>query len=658
MSKLKNLASVDPITDPQDSDYVIIERNSNIKKVTVKSLSENSSSDMSAAITEAKEAAESANAAATSAKEAQSDLESDITGLLAANGSYAYYAAGRIAEASSPTFTKEYGTKEGLAATLSHLKIGTVKDGVIQHTCAPGRLTLATNGDDIAIDGTDGDVVLFTDTTIDKLRARGTIGSDTCNMIGLGLVPHLAGSMSSVRMKPFFLSADYTVNAKLDGDTRSQAHCIYNESVAGTYSAPAAYFKQTYKASGNGYPNSNISSINSSVQARNKNADAASNSPYQGLHFAWEELWWQAMYLELGSLDISAAANFGYGCTNTAAAASNWADSGISGISGMKMITSAGAESYAGLWGSSLQIGTSGTAVANLVALSGGNGYTFLPELIHLRILDNITKNGLASYVGNSSAVFTGLGTAVVTDGSVNLSTGSGMTANTMYCQVRDVPNCQGLADGVMTAVINIYVMLECSDDVYLAGGTTSMKDGKVIFKLSLPVYRGLAFLKGMFTQMEGLYYQMTNPSGTVLSTLYAVADPADVRVITSSTGYADGNEDTGILKGLTKYDTVTAGGGWLKDSDYGISLFARKTLGGGQHTYECGYIWNDKSWGAPHATDGNLTQGYSCVNASVVGCNAFNGYAGRTLSANRSAGNGDGPFAGAFAGFVQPKES
>lgn len=656
--KVQNLATVTSVTDVQDSDTIIMERNGNIRRMTVKTLVEKSSSDNSAAITAANEAATAANAAATAAKEAQSSLQSDVTGLLAANGSYAYYAAARVAGAASAVPTKEYGTREGLLATLAHLKVGTVKDGVLQHECAPGRLTLAANGDDIAIDGTDGDVTLYVDTIIHKLRNRGTIGSDECNVMGLGLIPYLAGSMSSEEYKPFFIAADYTVNCKLDGDTRSQAHCIYNTAVAGSYAAAKAYYKQTYKANGYGYPNNGISSLNSSAQARNKNADANSISPCQGLFYGWEEIWWMAMSLELGSLDICAPANFGYGCTNTAASASTFADTAMSGVSGMKMITSDGTATYAGLWSASLQIGTDGKAATNLETINGSTQYVFLEELVHLRVFDNITKNGLTAYIGNSSAIFTGLGTAVVTDGSVNLSTGAGMTANTFYCQVRNVPNCQGLADGVMTGVINFYIKLECSDDVYLSGGTTSMKGGVVIFKFSLPVYRGKALFKGMFTQTEGFYSRQTNTDGTVRSEWYSVDRPENIRVINTSTGYADGNETNGILKGLTKRYTINSSGGWVKDTDYSVSIFVPKTYGGGQHTYECSYVWNTSSWGAPHSSNSVLTQGYSCVNASAVGCNAFDGSAGRTLYAIIAASYGAQSCAGAFAGFLKQGEA
>lgn len=598
-------------------------------------------------------AATSANNAASAALAAQTSLQSDVTGLLAANGSYAYYAAGRVAGATSCAFTKEYGTREGLLATLSHLKIGIVKDGEVVHECAPGRCDLDVQGNDVAIDGSEGDVCLYTDEAIYTDRNRGTIGDDTCNIMSLGLIPHLVGSMAAVKYEPFFMAADYTVNCKLDGDTRSQAHCIYNESVAGQYNAPSALFKETYKPNGYGYPSQYMSSLNASQQARNKNTDASSNTPCQGLFYGWEEIWWQAMYMELGTLDITATTNFGYGCTNTGASATTFADSAMSGISGIKLITSDGTASYSSIWSEGLRIGASGSNVNLLAGLVGTSYYGFLQNLIHLRIFNNITKNGLTSYVGNSGAVFTDLGASVVTDGSIDLSTGDGMTANTLYCQVRNVPNCQGIADGIMTGVINIYVMMDIADGVYKSDGTTDMTDGKAIFKFSLPVYRGKALFKGMFTQTEGMYYRQSNSGGTITNECWSVDRPENVPVIGSSTGYYDGAELTGILKGLTLRFTKSNNGGWIKDSDYSVSMFAHETTGGSQHSYEAAYLWNDRSWGAPNATSGVLADGHSCVNASVVGCDAHVGAAGRTLDAAYAAADGHDYCAGAFAGFL-----
>lgn len=577
-----------------------------------------------------------------------SNVKADVTRLYA--GSNYYYAVGRVAGATSGTFTKEYGNKDRLTEILSHLRIGLIKDGVPTYF-ASGRCDIDENGNSVAIDGSEGDVCLITDVNVYSGRNRGTIGDDTNNFMGLGLSQYQVEGLPSMAYQPFFFAADYTVNAKLDGDTRSQAHCIYNESVAGTYSTPVGLFKETYKASGNGYPSQYISSLNASQQARNKNADPNSNSPYQGLFGGWEEIWWQAMYMELGTMDVCDPANFGYGCTNTAADATAFLDTAMSGVSGVKMITSGGTASYGGLMSQNMRVGATGSNQYNLAGLVGTSYYGFLQNLVHLRIFSNIYKNGLTSYVGNSSAVFTDLGASVVTDGSIDLSTGTGMTANTLYMQVRDVPNCQGIADGVMTGVINIYVMMDCADDCYLSDGSTSMKDGKVIFKFSLPVYRGMAFLKGLFTHHEGYYFRHTNTDGTRRMEFWSVDRPENVPVIGTSTGYCDGAELTGILKGLTLRFTKGTNGGWVTDTDYSYSMFAHKTTGSGQHSGEFAYLWNDASWGYGN---GYPAQGKSCVNASVRVCYAFAGFAGRSLDANDSATDGVGNYAGAFAGFVK----
>lgn len=589
--------------------------------------------------------------AATAADTSRKNLESDVTGLMAAQGAYVYYAPARVAGSASMSFTKEYGSKSSLLATLSHLKIGTIKNGEISHIFAPGRCDLATNGDTVAIDGTDGDVCLVTDTDIYDGCNRTGISGSTYNVMGLGLMPFVVGDKAARKMKPFFMAADYCVLAKLDGDVRSQAHCIYNKNVAGQYDAPVALFKQTLKPNGNGYPSQYINSLNASQQARNKNADNTTSSPYQGVFHRWESLWWEAMYLEGGTLDITQPNLFGYGCTATAADASNFADSAMSGVSGVKMITSAGAATYGGLMSQNMRIGATGGNVNNVDGICGNSHYGFLENLIHLRIFNNITKNNLVSYVGNGAAVFTDLGAKVVTDSSIDLATGKGMTAGQYYMQVRNIPGYQGLSDGVMTGLINIYVMVECNDNVYLSDGKTSLAGGKVIFKFSVPVYRGYAFFKGMFKQLEGMYYRHTNTDGTRRMELWAADSPEDIRFIGNNTGYCDGAETEGILKGLTLRFTTDTSSGWILDTDYSVSLFAHKTTGGGQHSYEGAFIWKDASWGYGN---GYPSQGKSCTNASVAGCSANFASAGRALDAYNSATLSLDRFALGFAGVVQ----
>lgn len=653
-SKIKDLGTATLITDPQDTDAVVAERDGHIQRINMKTLATKVSGSVATDISAAQAAAKSANDAATAATSATKTLQDSVSGLLAAQGDYAYYAALRQYGAASPTFSKTYGTKAGLLATLSHFKMGTFKNGELQHVMAPGRVDLATNGDTVAIDGSDGDLLLFVDTTIYRDRFTGSISGTKYNGIGLGLVPHLVGDNAAKEFKPFAITPDYTVNCKLSGDTRSQAHCIYNESIAGAYAAPTALFKQTFKANGNGYPSQSVSSLDSSEQARNKNANVNSNSPYMGGYYEFFEILWEAMYAELGTLDIADPKNFGYGCTATAADASNFADTAISGISGVKIIQSNGTVTYQGIADASMQIGATGAAVPNYDGLCGNTHYVFLTCLETQRILSNITKAGLVNNVGNASAVFTNMGASVVTDGSINLSTGAGMTSGEKYIQVRNVPNCQGLGAGVLTAVVNIYIKLDIADGVYLAGGKTALTGGKAIFKLSVPVYRGYSFFKGMFQQTEGAYYRQNYLSGTdAVNDFYSADSYKDVPVINNSIVWNGSNssqaELKGMLRGLKYRFTTDRSSGWVINAEYNGSLFGYSSLGAGQHSYECAFVWKDASWGFG-GSNGQISKGQSVVNASVLGCAAIPANAGRFVYAYRAASYRFDSFAGAFA--------
>ena len=134
---------------------------------------------------------------------------------------------------------------------------------------------------------------------------------------------------------------------------------------------------------------------------------------------------------------------------------------------GIKIITTGGAESYLNICGS-IKLNSSANASWAFYGLNS-QVYNFIPNLEEQRLLDGIAKAGLVSHIGNYLAVFSydASGNVVVTtDGSVNPATGSGMTAGKRYYVVRNVPNCEGMADGVMTSVINCYVKLTCKSGV------------------------------------------------------------------------------------------------------------------------------------------------------------------------------------------------
>ena len=569
-----------------------------------------------------------------------------------------YYGAGRVADATDATFTKTIGERAGLLRVLSHLKIGTFdKDGVLTHECKGGRLTADIKGEEVAINGNDGDVLLYCDVPIYNGHCKETFDNSEYNMLSLGLLQHNIGSKLAQRISPFAIVPHYTVNAQLSGDTRACAHSIYSTSVNGQYSSPSNLFKQKIKTSGAGYPNQYVSSLASSQNARNKNADPNVKDRWIGLAHNLESIWWTAMYLEMGTLDFTDVARGGYGCTNTAAGAGNFADDGVSGISGVKIIKSGDSDRYLGLWGQlHLTSGAANTPVLN--GIEGAN-YSFTEMMEAQRVLDKIVAANLTGHItpagntGTTPTVFTSGGASIAT--GVNLATGEGMVAGQKYYTVRNMPNCQGLDDGVMTAVVNIYVKLEISDGV-CDSSDNDLTGAVAIFKFSHPVYRGKDMLSGMFQQLEGIHYTYYNNNGTKKQRLYAAEAVDDIPVIHSSdTIYGDIGTQFNPLKGLKLVKDEFTGGGWCSDADYDAGIFAQTAWSGaGQHTKECGYIWLGACWGQGDS-NGQPAVGKECVCASVAGCNANNGYAGRTLIAINAATNGDGYYAGGFA-LVSPQ--
>lgn len=568
-----------------------------------------------------------------------------------------YYGAGRVTGATDASFTKTIGERAGLLRVLSHLKVGTFdKDGVLTHECRGGRLTADIKGEEVAINGNDGDVLLYCDVPIFNGHCKETFENTEYNMLSLGLLQHSIGTKQAQRIKPFAIVPHYTVNAQLTGDTRSCAHSIYSTSVNGQYSAPSNLYKQKIKTSGAGYPNQYMSSLNSSQQARNKNADPSVKDRWIGLAHNLESIWWTAMYLEMGTLDFTDVSRLGYGCTNTAASAGNWADDGVSGISGVKIIKSGDNDRYLGLWGQlHLTSGAGNTPVLNGIE---GAYYSFTEMMEAQRVLDKISAANLTGHItpaGNSGVtptVFTSGGATIAT--GVDLATGEGMVAGQKYYTVRNIPNCQGLDDGVMTAVVNIYVKLEISDGV-CDTSNNDLTGAIAIFKFSHPVYRGKDMMSGMFQQLEGIHYTYYNNNGTKKQRLYAAESVDDIPVIHGNdTIYGDIGTQFNPLKGLKLVKDEFTGGGWSSDADYDAGIFAHTAWSSaGQHTKECGYVWLGACYG--QGDNGQPAVGKECVCASVAGCSANADSAGRALSAYNAAAYGIDCFAGGFA-LVSPQ--
>ena len=570
----------------------------------------------------------------------------------------------RAHDGESPTTQTYYGSKDALNAVLSHMKIGTFKKGKLIKECAPGRITATRSGEPIAIDGTDGDVMLYTDTvlyrdraTIDGLTVSGSTAT-THNVIGLGLVPHMVGTKEAKKFEPFAITPHYaTKDVKLDWDSQACPHSIYNPNLeTGNYNTPTAKFKETFKANGNGYMLGYINSLDMSYRARKKDGG------YQGLYYEFYENWLIAMYLELGTMYFTADNLFGKGCTCYLPNDEDWFNAeGYDGTSGLKRVTSGGTLVGYGKCMLDTNSGNTLGLIHPIQSLVGNSYYDFTESLESIRIMDAIVKANLVDQMApNKLFTYDSNGNAVAADSNVDVTTGANMEPNKKYFTVRNVPNCQGLADGVMTAVVNIFVKLTVNDD----------SGDSVIWKFSHPVYRGLELFSGMFTQLEGIYWVMGNTYDGSKNTRWqefyyanscddldylsgcskAIDNSLNSNAATSAQTLSRGLDENIplMLSGLTKgYYTSGNPQGWAKATNYNQSLYAHTALGGGYRTYECGYIRKD---GASYdALPFNNLSG-RWVNASAVGGRLYEESAGRALRAVESVRKSYGSYGGGFS--------
>lgn len=595
-------------------------------------------------------------------KRAQAAEEVNATAIEAlANELEALGACGfaRVNGSADPDAQVTFGNTSKLRSLASHLHLGVFKNGKLLKQCAPGRLTQSVDGRDIAIDGTDGDVMNFTDCDLYYLRTtcqytpQGSTEGEY-NIVALSLLPFGIGGKQAKRIRPFAIVPGECVTAKLEGDTASCAHYVYNKNAIGTYNAPMSIFKQSYKTSGGGYPTQYVSSIQSVKNAQAKNADG-SNRPYMGMYYEFYEIIVCLMSFEIGTWAHTRLNLFGMGCTTLDSVnSSTFADDVISANSGWKAIVGS-AVKYSALMGSNMITPAGSTSKTNLIGgVAGSSWYGFMELMEAQRLLDGIGKAGLVSKIGSIGHIFSFDAEGGVTcteDGSVNLSTGAGMEVCKHYYVVRNVPGCAGMADGVMTAVVNSYTKMEFVDGAVWTDGT-AMNGGIGILKRSIPIYRGWNLpLVGLFRQMDGAYYIARKDSGgnNLPVQFRCASDVNRVPVRTTYTYRVPDNEECDMEIGLDlkkEYPGINlpvANESWFKKSDYDFSLFCAETVRGGARNYENAYLWlyiND-----------NIDAGERSLHSTVVGCFAQTNNASiRTASCSNYAGAEADSYAGGFA--------
>jgi hypothetical protein len=610
---------------------------------------------------------------------------------------YSIYGFARVNGDSSPDGTIFFGKEENLDGIKSNIHIGLVKDGKLYKRCANGRIDLAIDGTELLIDGSDGDVMIYTQRDLYLLKATTSVeGIGEVNVIAIGLAPFTIYGVNAKKVEPFAFNPQYTVNAKLTEtnntkgvtDYRSCAHSIYNKNVAGQYSAPNGMFGTKFKSNGNGYFHQYINSMQSVWYAQCKNEDSQTNSPYMGLYYEFMEIALGLMFMELGSVYHQGLDSFGVGCTQTNIVnASTFYDAKMSANSGLKIFrqdtdTLDYSNAYWGLMASNA-----------LQTIVGTCYYSFTECLEPQRILNDIAKAGLIDKIwkgteedsANQSVIFTYATdeetseeymTVVETD-TVDLSTGEGMEDNKKYYKVRNVPKCDGMDSGSMTAVVNIYVRLNVEKDITFnnlefhaySAATYDEESGDeltaaagdyAIWKFSHPVYRGISIQDGMFKQLQGFNHVRANHEGTIQSTYIYAESPDDIPAYTGASIQYFGDEDAEleIERGLNQGVSYTESGysGWASKANYNASIFAYTATSGAAITsHEAAYTWQAASYGNGDSgtlnSNGTPREGRKCVNASVLGCYAHASVASaRSLVAYRAVSYSYVDYAGAFA--------
>lgn len=505
---------------------------------------------------------------------------------------------------------------------LKHYKMGLFKDGALVKECAPCRITKAVDGSDINIDGSEGDIMLYTDVPIyrDRCRVSGVTvpnsSATTHNMIGLGLMPHQIGWKDAKKMNPFAFTPGYV---QFDG---KEYRSCYNTTYKGSGGTPRDIFTTNFigaNGAQGGYPVMQQSGVDNMKYSRKK------GKGYQGIFYEFYEMWLIAMYLELGSLYFTDIDSFGRGCINYKSDASNWISGGLSGAL-IKDGNGDGTDYYS-------------VITEFMDGLVGINHYNFEEALESQRFVDALVKSNLADKVDGVTVLEyddKNNGYIKVSDG-VDVSSGSGMTEGKKYYIIRNVPNCQGIGDGVMTYVLNVFVKTKFKEDY----SDTNYKGKDIIFKFSYPTYRGLELFSGGFTHIEGINHVMGNYGGKKKGSIWYAKDYTDIKYDPTNYKPTDvkvpidtPDKDIPYIKGFVKageYDVSNSG--WVKNANYDVSLYCATECGGkaNDKSYECGYVLRDNYYIYS-------SNGYKSVTASAVGCYASFDEIGRSLKASAAA--------------------
>ena len=127
---------------------------------------------------------------------------------------YSVYGFARVNGDNSPAGTIFFGEDIILKEITSHMNMGlTTKGGTLYKRCANCRLDVAVDGTELKIDGTDGDVMNFTNSELYFLKGTVAAPSDLnlgdgveLNLIALGMSPFTIYGINAKAFAPFALN--------------------------------------------------------------------------------------------------------------------------------------------------------------------------------------------------------------------------------------------------------------------------------------------------------------------------------------------------------------------------------------------------------------------------------------------------------------------
>ncbi len=388
-------------------------------------------------------------------KNSLEELRCELEGISVVNSNYCFMT--RVYENASCAAdeTHWYGSQENMKKIASHFRMAAIRndvtgktttsytlEGIVYKFLDTLRITQDEDGNEVLIDGSDGDICVATDTKMYLYAEKITATDGVYEIIGIGTVPMTLFGKDAIGYEPFALSADCCVTSKLTNlcenlpvdKVRSQLNCIYNESCTdGQYVAPKAIFKTTYKSNGGGYALRKISALTNLWHAQAKNAYQTENTYYTAFYYRFIEMLFISAMCEAGTRYIDSKDRLGKGvsCADVTTA-DTFADEAMTADTGIKYITSDGTVlGYSNIY-QGQKLYYSGTTYAAYGLDQTSYGGSFIPMLLDVRVIDGIQANGNIGYINSGHDtdsgyyVFTEKGT--IHEGAYTGLIGEGLT--------------------------------------------------------------------------------------------------------------------------------------------------------------------------------------------------------------------------------------